>query len=90
MYFAPKPCRNEKKFDGLLVLASWHGVRIFAERAGIAFRQNFHHPSIKVVHRMIHDGFESSVVFAVSFLNVVFQSYANVFVFAAQANLIRS
>src|SRR5215470_16576212 len=65
-------------------------VRIFAERVGVTLRQNFHHPAVKIVHGVIHDWFEATVVFAMSFLNVVFQSNTKIFVFSAQANLFRS
>src|SRR5260370_18137324 len=60
-------------------MTSCNGVGIFAERAGVTFRENFHHPPIKVIHWMVHDGFKSTVVFAMSFLNVVFQPDAQVF-----------
>ena len=66
-----------------LHLASGHGVRIFAQGSSVSLRQNFHHPPVKIVHRMVHDRFEATVVLSMSFLNVVFQSDANVFVFAA-------
>jgi hypothetical protein len=64
-------------------------VRIFAERACVAFRQDFHEPLVKIIDRMVHDRFEAAVVFAMGFLNVIFQSDANIFVLAAQANLFR-
>ena len=65
------------------------GVGIFAERAGVPFGQNFHHPPVKIINRVIHDWFEAAVVFAMSFLNVVFQSDAEIFVLAAQTHLFR-
>src|SRR3984893_3749808 len=66
-----------------LVMARGRGVRIFAEGVCVPFGKDFHHPAIKVVDRMVHDGFETSVVFSMSFFNVVFQSDAEVFVLAA-------
>src|SRR5579859_378362 len=80
---------RDKYFKENLMLADGSGVGIFAERARVAFGKDFNHPAVKIIHRVIHDGFEASVVFAMSFLNVVFQSDADIFVFAAQANLIR-
>ena len=66
------------------------GVGIVTERVGIAVGKNFHHPAIKVIHRVVHDGFESTIVFSMSFLNVVFQPDADISVFAAQSDLFRS
>ena len=57
-------------------------VRIFAERGGISVGENLDHPAIEVIHRMIHDGFESAVVLAMGFLNVFFQSNAEISVLA--------
>src|SRR5271163_4375270 len=50
----------------------------------------FHHPAGKIVHGMIHDGLEPAVVLAMSFLNVVFQSDAQILAFAAQPHLLRT
>ena len=66
------------------------GVGIIAKGRGIAFGKDFHHPAVKVIHRVVHDGLESTIVLAMSFLNVVFQSDAEIPVFAAQFNLFRS
>src|SRR5712664_50052 len=73
-----------------LVMARGRGVRIFAQGVRVPVCQDFHHPAIKVVDRMVHDGFETAVVFSMSFFNVVFQSYAEIFVLAAQAHLLRT
>jgi hypothetical protein len=54
-----------------LVLARGSGVRVLAEGVGITFREDFHQPAIKVIHWMVHDGFEAPVVLSVSFFNVV-------------------
>ena len=59
------------------------GVRVFAESVGVALREDFHHPAIKVIHWVVHDGFETPVVFSMSFFNVVFQSNAKILFFAA-------
>ena|ERR1700722_15113899 len=66
------------------------GVRIFAEGMRVALRKNLHHPAIKVIHRVVHDGFEPPVIFSMSFLNVITQSDADIFVLAAEAYLLRS
>src|SRR5438128_2398119 len=76
---------SEKSFSQKSALADGR-VWIFAERASVAFREYLDQPAVKIVHRMIHDWFETSVVFAMSFLNVVFQPNADIFVFAAQAH----
>src|ERR1700730_18599544 len=64
-------------------------VRIFAEGMRIALREDLHHPAIKVIHRVVHDGFEPPVVFSMSFLNVITLSDADIFVLSAEAHLLR-
>jgi hypothetical protein len=81
--------RHTKKAFSGLVPVSRDRVGIFAKRANVAFRKNFHHPPVKIINWMVHDGFESTVVFAMSFLNVVFQSDAQILIFAALAYLVR-
>src|ERR1700693_1396552 len=66
------------------------GVRIIAEGMRITLREDLHHPAIKVIHRVVHDRFESTVVFSMSFLNVITQSDADIFVLPAEAHLLRS
>ena len=78
-----------RAFRVLLVMACGRGVGVVAEGVGIPVGKDFHHPAVKVVHRMVHDGFETAVVFSMSFFNVVFQSDAEIFVFAALANPVR-
>src|SRR5258708_13406169 len=73
-----------------LVLPRMCGVRIIAERVRVPFGKDFHHPAIKVVHRVIHDGFEAAVVFSMCFFNVIFQTRADVFILAAEAHLLRT
>src|SRR5436309_1789297 len=55
----------------------------------IAIGEYFHQPTIKIVHWVVHDGFEAAVVFSMSFFNVVFQSDADVSIFSAQPDLLR-
>ena len=76
-------------FEKLLAARRGRGVRIFAEGVRVAFSENFHHPAVKVIHGMIHDGPESSIVFAMCFFNVVFQSDAEIAIFAALFHLLR-
>ena len=75
--------------DPLAVLRG-RGVRIVAESVGIALREDLHHPAIKIVDRVIHDGFESPIVFSVSFLNVIPQPDADILVLSAETHLLRS
>jgi len=79
---------TKKTLSGALLPVSRDRVRIFAKRAGVTFRKNFHHPPVKIIDWMVHDGLESTVVLAMSFLNVVFQSDAQIFIFAAFAYLV--
>ena len=67
----------------VLIMARGSGVGIFSERVRIAFTQNFHHPAVKIIDGMVHDGLEAAVVFSMSFLNVIFQSDAKILIFAA-------
>jgi hypothetical protein len=53
------------------VLARGTGVWIVAEGVGIAFREDFHQPAIKVIHWVVHDWFETPVVLSMSFFNVI-------------------
>jgi hypothetical protein len=66
------------------------GVGVFAEQGRITVGKDLHQPAIKVIDWVVHDGLESAVVFSMSFLNVVFQSDADISVFAAQSNEFRS
>src|SRR5208283_3439785 len=74
----------------LFAAFSCGGVRILAESGSVTFGEDFHHPAIKVIDRVVHDGLESTIVLAMSFLNVVFQSDAEIPVFAAQLDLFRT
>src|SRR5262249_34765407 len=47
-------------------------VRIFSQSVRISVRQYLDHPPVKVVHRMVHDRFESPVVLTMCLFNVVF------------------
>src|SRR4029077_111540 len=74
----------------ILAMPRGRRVWVFAESVGIALREDLHHPAIKVIHWVVHDGFETPVVFSMSFFNVVFQSDAEIFFFAAKPYLLRS
>ena len=74
----------------LLVMARGRDVGVVAEGVGIAVGKDFHHPAVKVVHRVVHDRFETAVIFSMSFFNVVFQSDAEIFLFAPEPYLLRS
>ena len=63
-------------------------VRILAEQGSVTFGENFHQPAIEVIDRVVHDGFESTIVLSMSLLNVVFQPDADIFVFAAEPDLL--
>src|SRR5256885_10994250 len=71
-------------------MAGGHGVWVVAEGVRIPFGKDFHHPAIKIIDWVIHDRLEAAVVFSMSFFNVVFQSDAEGFVFAAEAHLLRA
>jgi hypothetical protein len=71
-------------------MAGGRGVRVVTEGVRVPFGEDFHQPAIKVIHRVVHDGFEAAVVFSMSFFNVVFQSDAEISVLAAKAHLLRS
>ena len=62
------------------------GIRIFAEGFGIAIGENFHHPIVKIIHRMILNRAKAAVVFLACFINIRAQPDADVLVLAAQPN----
>src|SRR5260370_12640099 len=49
-----------------LVMARGRAVRVFAQGVTVPFGQDFHHPAVKVIDWVIHDWFETAVVFSVS------------------------
>src|SRR5450432_3807535 len=69
----PRPIGEDAATANSVVLRGC-GVWIFAEGMSIAFSEDLHHPAIKVIDRVVHDGFEATVVFSMSFLNVITQS----------------
>src|SRR3989441_5915540 len=76
--------------NGKSEMPGWGRVRILAESFRIAVGKDLHHPVIKIIHRMGHDGTEAAVVFPVSFFNFIPQSITEISVFAAQAHLFRT
>src|SRR3989442_7896284 len=76
--------------NGKSEMPSWGRVRILAESFRIAVGKDLHHPVIKIIHRMGHDGAEATVVFPVSFFNFIPQSITEISVFAAPAHLFRT
>ena len=54
-----------------LSVARRTGVGIVAEGVWVAFRENLHQPPIEVIHRVVHDGFEASIVLSMGFFNVI-------------------
>src|SRR5260370_28811157 len=55
-----------------LVMARGRGVRVFAQGVRVTFSEDFHQPAIKVIDRVVHNWFETAVVFSMSFFNVIF------------------
>src|SRR5260370_39362467 len=64
-------------------LARRTGVGILAEGVRVAFRENLHQPPIEVIHRVVPDGFEASIVLSMGFFNVIPQSDAEIPIFTA-------
>ena len=87
---AARPREKMTSRERVLARLAGRGVGIFAERGRISVSEDFHHPAIKVIDRVVHDWSESTIVFSMGFLNVVFQSDTDISVFAAQFNLFRS
>ena len=71
-----------------LVLQDGRGIRVSSERFGIAFREDRHHPCVKVIHGMIEDRAKTAVVFLASFINISSQPHTNIFVLTSQANVL--
>ena len=79
----PSQLCDEGEGSVSLVLSRGTGVGIFAEGVWVAVGEDFHQPAIKVIHRMVHDGFKTPVILSVGFFNVITQSDADVLIFAA-------
>src|SRR5438105_627271 len=86
--------RNALRFRALhsseLAPQNRRGVRILAEGRWVSLAQNLHHPVIEVIDGMIKDGLKTPVIFFMSFLNIISQTHANVFLFATQPNVVRT
>ena len=72
----------------ILVPQNWRGVRIFAESFAIALRENFHHPAMEVINRLIENGMETAVIFFSGFVNIAAQSDTDVLILTAEANFL--
>ncbi len=66
------------------------GIRVFSEGCRITVRQNHNHPIVEVIDWVIQDGFEAAIVFLPSFIQVVAQAHANVFVLSGHAHIFRA
>ena len=58
----------------MLMAQNRGGIGIIAEDFGVSATQNFHHPVIKIIHRMGENRLETAIVFFMSLFNVVTQS----------------
>jgi hypothetical protein len=63
-------------------------IGIFSKGSGVALRENFHHPTLEVIHRVILNRAEAAVVFFAGFIEITAQPIAYVFIFPAQANIL--
>src|SRR5690242_2819412 len=64
------------------------GIRIFAEGRWVALTQDFHHPVVEIIHWMHQDRLKTPIILFMSFLNIISQTDANVFMFASQTDLV--
>ena len=69
---------NNLLFDRRFNLVPQHGrwVRVLAQRAGIAVRQNLNHPIVKIVHWVAQNRLEPAIVFLVSTFDIIPQTMA--------------
>src|ERR1700722_84000 len=82
--------RTANFIPAFLVPQNERGVRIFSEGFNVTLAEDFHHPVMKVVHRMVLNRAEAAVVFFAGFIDFSTQSVTDVFVLAAQFNLFRA
>src|SRR5579864_8458697 len=68
---AARPASRNAAATSTSGLARRTGVGILAEGVWVAFRENLHQPPIEVIHRVVHDGFEASIVLSMGFFNVI-------------------
>ena len=71
-----------------LVTQYRRGIGIFAESFDVALGENFHHPAMEVIHRVILDRAKTAVVFFACFVEVTAQPFANVFVLTPQLDVL--
>ncbi len=72
----------------ILVPQNGRGIGIFSEGLRISLGENFQHPVMEVIHGMILNRAEAAIVFFAGFVNVAAQPVTDVFVFAAQSNVL--
>ena len=64
------------------------GIGIFAEGFDIPSGENFHHPAMEVIHRVILDRAKAAVVFFACFVDFTAQPIANVVVLTTQLDVL--
>jgi hypothetical protein len=62
-------------------------IGIFSKGSGISPCENFDHPTLEIIHRVILDRAEAAVIFFAGFIEITAQPIAYVFIFPAQANI---
>ena len=83
-----KAKRTLRGIPYILVPQNGRGIRIFSEGFAIAFGKNLHHPAVEIINRLIENRMEAAVVFLTSFINITAQPCTDIFVFAAEANVL--
>ena len=63
-------------------------IGIFSKGSGISPCENFDHPTLEVIHRVILDRAEAAVIFFAGFIEITAQPIAYVFIFPAQTNIL--
>ena len=71
-----------------LVTQYRRGIGIFAEGLLVSSGEDFHHPAMEVIHRVVLDRAKAAVVFFACFVEVTPQPIANVFVLTTQLDVL--
>ncbi len=68
----------------VLVPENGRGIRIFSEGFRIALGENFHHPVMEIIHGMILNRAETTIVFLAGFIEITAQPVTDILVLASR------
>src|SRR5579872_2877915 len=80
--------RTAKFIASFLLPHSGRRIWIFSEGFIVSLSQNFHHPAVEVIHRMIENRAKAAIVFLTGLIEITTQPMTDILVFTAQANVL--